>query len=92
VLLEIAGSEIAADAGQHLAHRADVKLKQKGRLSAAPCNACAALFVQAAACAFRFLRQPSRPKPPRPVAKSGRAAGSEVVAVPVKPGLVGLLG
>jgi hypothetical protein len=24
-------------------------------------------------CAFRFLRQPSRPKPPRPVAKSGRA-------------------
>jgi hypothetical protein len=28
VLLEIAGGEIAADAGQHLAHRADVKLKQ----------------------------------------------------------------
>jgi hypothetical protein len=23
------------------------------------------LFVQAATCAFRFLRQPSRPKPPR---------------------------
>jgi hypothetical protein len=23
------------------------------------------LFVQATACAFRFLRQPSRPKPPR---------------------------
>jgi hypothetical protein len=43
VLLEIAGGEIAADAGQHLAHRADVKLKQKGRQTAAPCNACAAL-------------------------------------------------
>jgi hypothetical protein len=30
----------------------------------------------ATACAFRFLRQPSRPKPPMPVANSGRAAGS----------------
>jgi len=29
----------------------------------------AALFVQATACAFRFLRQASKPKPPRPVAK-----------------------
>ena len=32
---------------------------------------------------FRFLRQPSRPKPPRPVAKSGSAAGSGVVATGV---------
>src|SRR5690349_7094501 len=32
----------------------------------------------ATACAFRFLRQPSRPNPPRPVAKSGSAAGSGV--------------
>ena len=37
-----------------------------------------ALFVQATACAFRFLRQPSRPIAPRPVAKSGRAAGTGV--------------
>jgi hypothetical protein len=35
------------------------------------------LFFQAAA--FRFLRQPNRPIAPRPVAKSGRAAGSGVV-------------
>jgi hypothetical protein len=35
-------------------------------------------FDQAASAAFRFLRQPSRPKAPRPVAKSGRAAGSGV--------------
>ena len=39
--------------------------------------------------AFRVLRQPSRPKPARPVANSGRAAGSgvgvrSVVAVRVK--------
>ena len=33
-------------------------------------------FDQAATVrAFRFLRQPSRPNAPRPVAKSGRAAG-----------------
>jgi hypothetical protein len=31
--------------------------------------------------AFRFLRQPSRPSAPRPVAKSGRAAGNGVVAI-----------
>jgi hypothetical protein len=40
-------------------------------------------FVQAAAARaaalFRFLRQPSRPKPPRPVAKSGRADGRGAV-------------
>jgi hypothetical protein len=30
----------------------------------------------AAACDLRLLRQPSRAKPPRPVANSGRAAGS----------------
>jgi len=29
-----------------------------------------------AAIAFRFLRQPSRPSAPRPVAKSGRVAGT----------------
>jgi hypothetical protein len=38
-------------------------------------------FVQATVCAFRFLRHPSRPNTPRPVAKSGRAAGSGVGAV-----------
>jgi hypothetical protein len=41
-----------------------------------------------AAALFRFLRQPSRPNAPRPVTKSGRAAGSGVadtagVAVPL---------
>lgn len=36
-------------------------------------------FDQAASdVAFRFLRQPSRPKPPRPEAKRGSAAGSGV--------------
>ncbi len=36
-------------------------------------------FDQAAsAAAFRFLRQPSRPIAPRPVAKSGSAAGNGV--------------
>ena len=43
-----------------------------------PCSPCF-LFAQAAiACAFRFLSQPRRPIAPRPVAKSGRAAGSGV--------------
>jgi hypothetical protein len=37
------------------------------------------------ACAFRFLRQPSRPKPPMPVAKSGSAAGSGVAAGEIVP-------
>src|SRR5262249_28123518 len=32
----------------------------------------------ASAAAFRFLRHPNSPKTPRPVAKSGRAAGSGV--------------
>jgi DNA-binding CsgD family transcriptional regulator len=40
-----------------------------------------ALFIQATACAFRFLRQSSRPRPTRPVAKNGKAAGSGVVEV-----------
>src|SRR5215469_7664021 len=39
----------------------------------------AASFFYATACAFRFLRQPSRPKPPMPVANSGSAAGNGVV-------------
>ena len=40
-------------------------------------------FYQAAGAAaafFRFLRQPSRPNAPRPVAKSGSAAGSGVAS------------
>jgi hypothetical protein len=32
---------------------------------------------------FRFLRQPSRPNAPRPVAKSGRAPGSGTGETPV---------
>jgi hypothetical protein len=31
---------------------------------------------QAAACAFRFFRQPNRPNPPRPAANKGNAAGN----------------
>jgi hypothetical protein len=42
--------------------------KQKGRLSAAYHNVYL-LFVRQSLCAFRFLRQPGRPRPPRPVAK-----------------------
>jgi len=42
-----------------------------------------------AAAFFRFLRQPSRPIAPRPVAKSGKAAGRGVAggggASPTKP-------
>ncbi len=38
-----------------------------------------------AACAFRFLRQPSRPNPARPVANSGKAAGSGTVLTAVGP-------
>ena len=46
--------------------------------------------IDQAAC-FRFLRQPSRPNAPKPVAKSGSAAGSGVSAtatpVPMRVGL-----
>ena len=41
-------------------------------------NAHARSFQAAIAAPFRFLRQPSRPNAPRPVAKRGRAAGSGV--------------
>ena len=50
---------------------------KKAAIADGPSNLFAALFVQAA-CAFRFLRQPSRPSAPRPVAKNGRAAGRGV--------------
>src|SRR5262245_6640875 len=40
------------------------------------------LFDHAAAWAFRFLRQPSRPNTPRPVAKSGSAPGNGTTGVP----------
>jgi hypothetical protein len=45
-----------------------------------------ACFDQAAAatCAFRFLRQPNGPITPKPVAKSGSAAGIGVPATIVK--------
>src|SRR5580700_7921004 len=46
------------------------------------------LFAYAAAIAaafFRFLRQPNKPIAPRPVAKSGRDAGSGVVATDQEP-------
>ena len=50
------------------------------------------VFDQAATRVFRFLRQPSRPNAPRPVAKSGNAAGNGVeaatvsVAIPIPSG------
>jgi len=34
------------------------------------------VLAQVTACAFRFLRQPSRPTPPTPLASNSRAAGS----------------
>ena len=52
--------------------------KKRDRLAAVSpkSNRC---FDQAAnAAAFRFLRQPTRPNAPRPLAKSGRAAGRGV--------------
>jgi hypothetical protein len=36
---------------------------------------CSERLAQATACAFRFLRQPSRPKPPRPVANDRLVIG-----------------
>jgi hypothetical protein len=42
----------------------------------------------AAVAAFRFLRQPSSPNAPRPVAKSGRAAGNGVAATGVAVAIV----
>src|SRR5262249_51060726 len=41
--------------------------------------------LTASACAFRFLRQPNRPRPPRPVAKSGRADGRGVTTSGARP-------
>ena len=49
-------------------------LKQKDRLVAVSPKS-DHRFDQAVACAFRLLRQPSRPNAPRPVAKSGSAPG-----------------
>jgi hypothetical protein len=40
----------------------------------------AAMELKGTARAFRFLRQPSRPSAPRPLARSGSAAGNGVVA------------
>jgi hypothetical protein len=55
--------------------------QMRGSKEAAPAGGPSSLHyassVQATAC-FRFLRQPSKPNALRPVAKSGRAAGSGV--------------
>jgi len=40
-----------------------------------------------AAASFRFLRQPNKPNAPRPVAKSGSAAGSGVGSISKLPDL-----
>ena len=54
-------------------------VKQKDRLAAVSPKFDWVYFDQAAiACAFFFLRQPSRPNAPRPVVNSGKAAGSGV--------------
>jgi hypothetical protein len=56
-------------------------LKQKDRLAAVSPKSDQVFFDQVAAEFSRFLRQPSRPNRPRPVAKSGRAAGSRVTDI-----------
>src|SRR6185437_11630976 len=58
------------------------RCKKKGRQRCGLSEIRSGIFDQAAiaADAFRFLRQPSRPNAPRPVAKSGSAAGSGVWA------------
>ena len=69
ILLPYASAVNASEAAGTLAQ------KQKGRLAAAIPR-----VLLATACALRFLRQPNKPSAPRPEAKSGRAAGSGVVA------------
>src|SRR5580704_1421546 len=55
-------------------------LKQKGRLDGGLREIDLRLYQAAATAAafFRFLREPSRPTAPRPVAKSGKVAGRGV--------------
>ena len=60
--------------------RASHTHKQKDRLAAVSPKLNLVLNHAASAAAFFFLRQPSRPNAPRPVAKSGSVAGSGVVA------------
>src|SRR6476659_506505 len=59
--------------------REKTSAKEKDRLAAVSLKF-SQCFDQAAR-AFRFLRQPSRPNAPRPVAKSGSAAGMGVCAI-----------
>jgi hypothetical protein len=68
--------------GQLHTHAPQYERKKKDRLAAIFPKS-DPVFDQAAAIAsasFRFLRQPSRPITPRPVAKSGRAAGRGVAS------------
>ena len=54
-------------------------IQQKDRLTAvSPKSSPIFLIDQTTDAAFRFLRRASRPNAPRPVAKSGKAAGSGV--------------
>ena len=67
--------------------KADIRettcIKQKDRLAAvSPKFTPIFLIDQATAADFRFLRQPSRPNAPRPVANSGRVAGKGVAVTP----------
>jgi hypothetical protein len=63
-----------------------VRHKQKDRLSRRSLRnpiRCVDQATAITAAPFRFLRQRNRPSAPRPVAKSGRAAGSGVTAAPL---------
>ena len=66
------GCPLCADSG----HSPNDTRKQKDRLAAVSPKSDQVFFDQAAAWAFRFLRQPSKPIKPRPVANSGSAPGS----------------
>ena len=59
-------------------HRSKQHIQKDRQLRRSLRNSIRCLDQAAGAAAFRFLRQPSRPNAPRPVAKSGRAAGSGV--------------
>ena len=81
-------SEFSHSLGHMQTHALQHAVKQKDRLARRSLRNLIRCFGQAASAvaAFFFLRQPSKPNAPRPVAKSGRAAGSgvDVIGVNVK--------
>src|SRR5262245_17493061 len=72
-----------------LGQKADIARSNRETASRRSLRNCSLYFRYAANAAdFFFLRQPSKPNAPRPVAKSGRAAGSgmaETTGVKVRP-------